>query len=93
VQAASYTCPKTRRLGCVTGSTSHRLADPIIGAALELRLGDRETRERLIYEAGLEADRRASALAKTLPSAGVFLHASVLLNSKARAFSPRDIAK
>jgi hypothetical protein len=42
------------------------LADPIIGAALELRLGDRETLERLIYEAGLEADQRASASAKTL---------------------------
>jgi DNA invertase Pin-like site-specific DNA recombinase len=66
VQAASYICPNSKRSGCSTGSTSQRLADPIIGAALELRLGDRATLERLIREAGLEADSRASASTKTL---------------------------
>ena len=63
VQAASYICPSK---GCKTGSTSERLADPIIGSALELRLGDRQTLERLIHESGIEAERRASASTKTL---------------------------
>lgn len=60
-QSAAYLCPNSRREGCATGSTSQALADPIIDEALELRLGNRATLERLIHEAAIEAQRRASA--------------------------------
>lgn len=66
LQSAAYLCPNTLREGCGTGSISQALADPLIDTALELRLGDRRTLERLIQEAGIESQSRASASAQDL---------------------------
>lgn len=59
---ARYLCAHARDRGCPTGSTSARLADPRIDAALEARLGDADTLTRLL-DAALEAGPRSPSAA------------------------------
>jgi len=51
-----YLCGSVRTRGCTTGQTSIRVADPQIGGAMELILGDRDNLTRLIEKSAERLD-------------------------------------